>query len=84
MSAVVCDTVTSFTAIQFLHFVFTPRRHLMLLNSSLNEVVMSTVKLECILSLNFRTVSDVKPERYSLISVVRDILYRHVMLFDIL
>jgi len=84
ISGLVCDTVTSFAAVQFLYFVFTLRRHFMLLNSSLNAVVMSTVKSEGILSLKVRTVSDVLPERYSVISGVRDILYRHVMLCDIL
>ena len=84
ISGLVCDTVTSFAAVQFLYFVFTLRRHFMLLNSSLNEVLMSTVKSECILSLKVRTVSDFKPERYSVISGVRDILYRQVMLCDIL
>jgi len=84
ISAVVCDTVTSFAALQFLYFVFTLRRHFMLLNSTLNEVVMSTVKSERILSLKVRTVLDFLPERYSFISGVRDILYRHLMLCDIL
>ena len=84
ISRLVSDTVTSFAALQFLYFVFTLRRHFMLLNSILNEVVMSTVKAECILSLKVRTVSDFLPERYSVISRVRDILYRHVMLCDIL
>jgi hypothetical protein len=84
ISGIVCDTVTSFAAVQFLYFVFTLRRHFLLLNSNLNEVVMSTVKSECILSLKVRTVSDVLPERYSVISAVRDILYRHLMLCDIL
>jgi hypothetical protein len=84
ISSIVCETVTSFAAVQFLYFVFTLRRHFMLLNSSLNEVVMSTVKLEGILPLKFHTVSDVLPERYSDISAVRDILYHHVMLCEIL
>jgi len=84
ISGLVCDTVTSFAAVQFLYFVFTLRRHFMLLNSSLNEVVMSTVKSEGILSLKAFTVSDFYPRRYSVISGVRDILYRHVMLCDIL
>jgi hypothetical protein len=84
ISNVVCETVTSFAAVQFLYFVFTLRRHFMLLNSSLNEVVVSTVKPEGVLSMKFRTVSDFLPERYSVISGVRDILYRHVMLCDIL
>jgi len=84
ISGLVCDTVTSFAAVQFLYFVFTLRRHFMLLNSSLNEVVMSTVKSEGILSLKGRTVSDFFPGRYSVISGVRDILYHHVMLCDIL
>jgi hypothetical protein len=56
----------------------------MLLNSSLNEVVMSTAKSDGILSLKVRTVSDVLPERYSAISAVRDILYHHLMLCDTL
>jgi hypothetical protein len=42
------------------------------------------VKSDGILSLKFRTVSDVLPERYSIISGVRDILYHHSMLCDIL
>jgi len=84
ISGLVCETVTSFAAVQFLYFVFTLRRHFMLLNSSLNAVVMSTVKSEGILSLKVRTVPDVLPERYSVISGVRDILHRHVMLCDIL
>jgi hypothetical protein len=84
MSCLACDTVTSFAAVQFLYFVFTLRLHFLLLNSSLNEVVMSTVKSEGIISLNVRTVSDVLPEKHSAISAVRDIQYRHVMLCDIL
>jgi hypothetical protein len=84
ISNLVCDTVTSFAGLQFLYFVFTLRRNFVLLNSRLNEVVMSTVKSEGILSLKVRTVSDFLPERYSVISGVRDILYRHVILCDIL
>jgi hypothetical protein len=84
ISGLVCDTVTSFAAVQFLYFVFTLRRHFILLNSSLNEVVMSTVKSEGILSLKVRTVSDFLPEKYFVVSGVRGILYRHVMLCDIL
>ena len=84
ISGLVCDTVTSFAAVQFLYFVFTLRRHFMLLNSSLNEVVMSTVKSDGILSLKVRTLSDFFPGRYSVISGVRDILYRQVMLCDVL
>jgi hypothetical protein len=84
ISGMVCDTVTSFAAVQFLYLVFTLRRHFMLLNSSLNEVVVSTVKSEGVLSLKVRTVSDLMPERYSVISDVRNILYHHVMLCDIL
>ena len=53
MSRLISDTVTSFAALQFLYFVFTLRRHFMLLNTSLNKVVMSTVKAECILPLKF-------------------------------
>jgi hypothetical protein len=83
ISGLACDTVTCFAALQFLYFVLTLRRHFMLLNSSLNEVVMSTVKSEGILSLNFRTVSDVLPESHSAISAVRDVLYRHLILCDI-
>jgi hypothetical protein len=84
ISALVCETVTSFAAGQFLYFVFSLRRHFILLNSSLDEAVISTVKSEDIFSLKIRTVSDFLPERYSVISGVRDILYRHVMLCDIL
>jgi len=84
MARLISDTVTSFAALQFLYFVFTLRRHFMLLNTSLNKVVMSTVKAECILPLKFRKVSDFLPERYSIISGVRDIPYRHVTLCDIL
>jgi hypothetical protein len=80
----VCDTVISWAALHFLYIVFTLRRHIMLLNTSLNEVVVSTVKSECILTLEFGKVSDFLPEGYSVISGVRDILYRHVMLCDIL
>jgi hypothetical protein len=45
---------------------------------------MSTVKSEGILPLKFLMVSDVLPERYSVISGVRDNLYHHLMLCDIL
>jgi hypothetical protein len=83
ISAPVCETITSFAALQFLYFVFTVRRHFMLLNSSLNEVVVSTVKSECVLSLKVRTVSDFLPGRSSVNSGIRDMLYRHVMLCDI-
>jgi hypothetical protein len=84
ISGMIFDTVTSFAAVQFLYLVFTLRRHFMLLNSSLNEVVVSTVKSECVLSLKVRTVSDLFPETYSVISGVSDILYRHMMLCDVL
>jgi len=83
ISNLVGETVTSFAAVQFLYFVFTLRRHFMLLNSSLNEFLVSTVKSEDIFSLKFRTVSDSLSERYSVKSCVRDILYCHVMLCDI-
>jgi hypothetical protein len=84
LSGLICDTVISFAAVQFLYFVFTLRRHFIFLNSSLNDVVVSTVKLEGVLSMKFRTVSDFVPERYSAISGVLDILCRHGMLCDIL
>jgi hypothetical protein len=84
ISGFVCETVTSFAAVQFLYLVFTLRLHFMLLNSRLSEIVMSTVKSEGILPSKFHTVSDVLPERYSVISTLRDILYRHLMLCDIL
>jgi hypothetical protein len=84
ISCLVSDTVTSFASLHFLYFVFTLRRQFMLLNSCLNEVVVSTVKTEVIPSLQFRTVSNFLPGRYSVISGVRDILYRHMMLCDIL
>ena len=84
LTGLVCDTVISFAELHFLYFVFTLRLHFMLLNTSLNEVVVSTVKAECIFPLKVRTVSDFFPERHSVISGVRDILYRHVMLCDIL
>ena len=81
ISGLLCDTVTSFAAVRFLYFVFTLRRHFMLLNSRLNEVVLSTVKSEYISSFKVHTVSDFLRE---IITGVRDILYRHVMLCDIL
>jgi hypothetical protein len=84
ISGLVCETVTSFAALHFLYIVFTLGHHFMLLNTSLNEVVVSTVKAERTLSLEIRKVSDFLPEGYSVISGVRDILYRHVMLCDIL
>jgi len=84
ISGLVCETVTSFAAFQFLYFVFTLRRHFRLLNSILNEVVVSTVKADCIHSLKVRTVSDFLPVRYSIISSLRNILYHHVILCDIL
>jgi len=84
ISGLVCDTVTSFAALPFLYFVFTLRRLFMLLNSILNDVVVSTVMSESIPPLNVSMVSDSFPERYSVISSLRDILYRHVMLCDIL
>jgi hypothetical protein len=84
ISGLVCETVISFAAVQILYFVFTLRRHFMLLNSSLNEVVMSTVKSDNVLSLKFRKMSDCVPKRYSVISGLRDILYRHVVLCDVL
>ena len=84
ISSLVCDTFTSFAELHFLYFVFTLHRHFMLFNSSLNEVVVSTVKSQCILPLKVRTVSDFLPQRYSFFFGLRDILYRHVMLCDIL
>jgi len=84
LSILVCNIIPSFAAFQFLYFVFILRRYFMFLNSSLNEVVMPTVKSKVIPSLKVRTVSNFLPGRYSVISRVRDILYRHVMLCDIL
>jgi hypothetical protein len=55
----------------------------MLLNSGLNDFVMSTAKSEYI-ALKVRTVSDFVPKRYSVSSGLRDIVYRHEMLCDIL
>jgi hypothetical protein len=83
-STVVCETVTIFAAVQFLYFVFTLRRLFMLLNSRLNEVVMSTVKFDNAFSLKVRKVSDFLPKRNSIVSALRDILYRHVVLCDVL
>jgi hypothetical protein len=80
----ICETVNLFLAVHFLYFVFTLRRHRMLLNSSLNEIVISTVKCDDIFSFKFRKVSDILPKRNSLITCLRDILYHHVMLCDIL
>jgi hypothetical protein len=84
ISGPVCDTVTSFAAVQFLYFVFVLLRHFMFLNLSFNEVVMSTVKSEGILSIKFPTVLDFLPEKYFVISGVRDILYHRLMICDIL
>jgi hypothetical protein len=84
ISALICETVNSFAAVQFLYFVFNLRRHFLLLNSSLNEVVLSTVKCDSKFPSNVRTVSDFLLRRYSAISDLRDILYRHVILCDIL
>jgi hypothetical protein len=80
----ICYTVTSFAAVQFLYFVFILRRHFMLLTSRLQEVMLSTVKLENVSSLTVRTVSDFSPGSNNVISGLRDILYRHVMLCDVL
>jgi hypothetical protein len=84
ISSTVSDTITCFAALQFLYFVFTLRRQFTLLSSSLNDVLMSTETLENILPLNVHSVSDFVPKRYSVISGLRDILYLHVMLCDIL
>jgi hypothetical protein len=84
ISGLICDTVTSFAVVQFLYFVFTLRCHFVLLNSSLNEVVMSTVKSDNIFSLKVYTVSDFVSESYSVISGLREFLNRHLLLCDIL
>jgi hypothetical protein len=84
ISGLICDTVTSFAAIQFLYFVLILRRHFLLLNATLNEFVMSTVKSENIPSLKVRTVSDFVPEIYSAISGLREFLNRHLLLCAIL
>jgi hypothetical protein len=84
ISHLVCDTVISWAVLHFLYFIITLRRHIMLLNTSVNEVVVSTVKSECILTLEIGKVSNFFPDRYSVISGVRDILYRHMKLCDIL
>jgi hypothetical protein len=84
ISALVCDTVTSFAALHFLYLVFTVCRHFMLLNSILNEVVVSTVKSERILSSKVHTASDFLPEKCSVISSLRNILHHHVILCDML
>jgi hypothetical protein len=75
ISSLICDTVTNCAAIQFLYFVFTLRCHFMLLNSSLNEILMSTAKSVIIFSFKVRSVSGLLPKRYSVISALRDILY---------
>jgi hypothetical protein len=77
------DTVTGFAAVQFLYFVFTLRRHFILLNTCLNDDV-STVKSSYNVPLNVRTLSDFLSKRYSVISSLRDMLYRHLILCDIL
>jgi hypothetical protein len=84
ISSLIRDTVTNFTAVQFLYFVFTLHRHFVLLNSCLNDAVLFTVKSSYNVPLNFRTLSDFFPKRYSVISSLRDILYRHLILCDIL
>jgi hypothetical protein len=84
ISVLICDTVISFAAVQFLYFGFTLRRYFMVLNSSLNEVVMSTVKSVNIFPLKVRKVSQFSPKSYSVISGLRYILYHHAMLCDIL
>jgi hypothetical protein len=57
----ICDTVTSFAAVQFLYFVFTLRRHFMLLTSRLQQVMLSTVRSDDVFSLKVCTVSDFSP-----------------------
>jgi hypothetical protein len=84
VSSVICDTVTSFAAIQFLYFVFTLRRHFMLLNSSLNEVVMSAVTSESVRPLDVHTVPEFLSKRNSVNSGLRGILHRQIMMCDIL
>jgi hypothetical protein len=84
ISCLICDTVISFSAIQFLYFVLTLRRHFLLFNSSLNEFVMSTVKSEDIPSLKVRAVSYFVPECYCVISGLREFLNCHLLLCDIL
>jgi hypothetical protein len=56
----------------------------MLLASRLQEVMLATLKSENVFLLKIRTVSDFSPGSNNVISGVRDILYRHVMLCDIL
>ena len=84
LSTLVCDTVTSSAALQFLYFVFTLRRHLMLLNSRLNEVGMSTVTSENIFSLKVPNVSELIPESYSVNSGLREFVNLHFLLCDVL
>jgi hypothetical protein len=84
ISTLVCATITSFAALQFLYLVFTFRRHFMLFNSSLNEVVVSTVKLEDIFSLKVLRVSDLVTERYSVVSGLREFVNRQSLLCDVL
>jgi hypothetical protein len=56
----------------------------MLWNSRLQEVVMSIPKSENVFSLMFRTVSGFSAGSYNVISGLRDILYHHVVLCDVL
>jgi hypothetical protein len=79
ISSFMCETVTSFAAIQSLYFVSTLRRLFMSLNSRLHVTVVSTVK-----SKEVRTVLDFLPEKYSVISGLREIRNHHVMLCDVL
>jgi hypothetical protein len=62
---------------------FTLRRHFVLMNSGLNDDVMSAVKSQYI-PLKVLTVSYFVPKGYSGVSGLRYILYRHVVLCCIL
>jgi hypothetical protein len=84
ISGLICETVTRFAAVQLLYFVLTLRRHFMLLNSKLNESVVSTVKSKNIHSFKVRTIADFFPENCSTISGLREILRHHAMLCDIM
>jgi len=56
----------------------------MLLNSSINEVAVSTVKAENVFSLKVCTVSDLVPESYSVVSGLSEFVIRHLLLYDVL
>jgi hypothetical protein len=86
ISSMMCQIITNFAEIQFLYFVYIVRRHFMLLNSRLNEMVvsLSTVKSKEKLPFNRNNISEFSSVNNLVNCGLRDVLNLHMTLCDVL